>query len=58
MFVDGNMIRTVDRGANAGRVSKRPYRFSIAMVKKAGHWKWELFHGAVPGAEGAPAAAE
>ena len=51
VFVDGNMVRTVDRGESAGKVLKKPYRFSIAMVKKSGHWKWQLFHGAVPGAE-------
>jgi len=51
VFVDGNMIHTGDRGESAGKVSKKPYRFSIAMMKKGGLWKWQLFHGAVPGSE-------
>lgn len=50
VFVDGNMIHTGDRGASVGKNSVKSYRFSVAMVKKSGHWKWQLFHGAVPGA--------
>jgi uncharacterized protein (TIGR02246 family) len=51
VFVDGNMVHSVDRGAAAGKVSQKPYRFSIAMVRKEGRWRWQLFNGSVPGAE-------
>ncbi len=47
VFVDGNMLHT----RSDGQVSRMPYRFSIAMVKSGGAWRWQLFHGSVPGAE-------
>jgi uncharacterized protein (TIGR02246 family) len=51
VFVDGHMIRTGDRGGTAGKVVRDRYRFSIAMVRKDGRWRWQLFHGSVPGRE-------
>lgn len=46
-YVDGNMIH-----ARPGRpATRRPYRFSVAMVRRGGAWKWQMFHGAVPGGE-------
>ena len=50
-FVDGNMIHTRDKGSTAGKVTRMPYRFSIAMANNEGRWRWQLFHGSVPGAE-------
>ncbi len=51
VFVDGNMIRTGDRGDAAGKVGKGPYRFSIVMVRRPAGWKWQLFNGSVPAGE-------
>ncbi len=51
VFVDGNMIRTGDRGKAAGKTGTGPYRFSITMVKRDSGWKWQLFNGSVPGSE-------
>ena len=51
VFTDGNMIHSGDRGKSVGKVSTTPYRFSVTMIKKEGRWKWQLFHGSVPGAE-------
>ena len=46
-FVDGVMVRT---GA-AGEVSRNPYRFAVAMVRRGSTWKWQFFNGSVPGGE-------
>jgi SnoaL-like domain len=46
-FVGGAMVHT----AADGTATKRPYRFSIAMVKVGQTWRWQLFHGSVPGGE-------
>jgi ketosteroid isomerase-like protein len=46
-YVDGDMIHT----RADGRTTRRPYRFSLAMVKRAHVWKWQIFHGSVPGSE-------
>ncbi|HQU34783.1 MAG TPA: nuclear transport factor 2 family protein [Thermoanaerobaculaceae bacterium] len=46
-YVDGNMVHTGDNG----QAKKMPYRFSVAMVRTGGAWKWQLFDGAVPGGE-------
>jgi uncharacterized protein (TIGR02246 family) len=46
-YVDGNMLHT---GEN-GQVKQMRYRFSVAMVRTGGAWKWQLFDGAVPGGE-------
>jgi uncharacterized protein (TIGR02246 family) len=51
IFSDGNMIHTGDKGKATGKVSTKPYRFSITLVKHDGRWNWQLFHGSVPGAE-------
>lgn len=51
VFVDGHMIRTGDKGGTAGKVVRDRYRFSIAMARKDGRWRWQLFHGSVPGRE-------
>lgn len=51
VFVDGDMLRTGDRGAAKGKLGRSPYRFSVSMVRRDGHWRWQLFHGSVPGAE-------
>ncbi len=51
VFTDGNMIHTGDSGKVGGKVSTKPYRFSVTLVKHDGRWKWQLFHGSVPGAE-------
>jgi ketosteroid isomerase-like protein len=51
IFVDGKMVRTADRGAAVGKVGESPYRFSITMVKRDDRWRWQLFHGSVPGTE-------
>jgi uncharacterized protein (TIGR02246 family) len=51
VFVDGNMVRTGDRGDAVGKVGRSPYRFSIAMVRRGGSWRWQMFHGSVPGME-------
>jgi hypothetical protein len=51
VFVDGNMVRTGDRGNSVGKVGRSPYRFSITMVRRGGSWRWQMFHGSVPGAE-------
>lgn len=46
-YVDGNMIH-----ARPGRpATRRPYRFSVAMIRRGHTWKWQMFHGAVPGGE-------
>lgn len=47
VFVDGAMVHTRDNG----KVTRAPYRFSIAMVKRGREWRWQVFHGSVPGAE-------
>jgi hypothetical protein len=49
VFVDGNMVRTGDRGNAVGKVGRSPYRFSIALARRAGGWRWQMFHGSVPG---------
>ena len=51
IFSDGNMIHTGDKGKSTGKVSSKPYRFSVTLVKHDGRWKWQLFHGSVPGVE-------
>jgi len=51
IFSDGNMIHTGDKGKAQGKVSTKPYRFSVTLLKHDGKWKWQLFHGSVPGAE-------
>ena len=51
VFVDGNMVRTGDRGNEVGKVGRSPYRFSVVMVRRDGGWRWQVFHGSVPGAE-------
>lgn len=51
LFTDGNMIHTGDKGESAGTVAAKPYRFSVTLVKRDEVWKWQLFHGSVPGAE-------
>jgi ketosteroid isomerase-like protein len=47
VFVNGTMVHTRDNG----QVTRRPYRFSVAMVKRGQAWRWQLFHGSVPGGE-------
>ncbi len=47
VFVDGAMSHIREDG----KTSVMPYRFSIAMRKEAGAWRWTLFHGSVPGSE-------
>lgn len=51
VFVDGNMVRTGDKGTAAGKVVRDRYRYSVSMVRKDGTWRWQLFHGSVPGRE-------
>ncbi len=34
-------------GAGPG-VKRIPYRVSVVLEKRAGHWKWRLFHGSEP----------
>ena len=51
IFTDGNVIHTRDRGQGVGKVSTKSYRFSVALLKRIGNWKWKLFHGSVPGSE-------
>jgi uncharacterized protein (TIGR02246 family) len=50
-FVGGSMIRSGDQGSSAGKVARSPYRFSISMARREGQWRWQLFHGSVPGSE-------
>lgn len=50
-FVNGEMVRTGDRGAAAGKVGRNAYRITVTMVRKDGRWRWQHFHGSVPGAE-------
>jgi ketosteroid isomerase-like protein len=47
VFVDGAMLHTREDGT----VTRSPYRISLAMAKRDGHWRWQLFHGSVPGGE-------
>lgn len=47
VFVDGAMVHA---GAD-GATRRMPYRFAIVMVKRGSAWRWQLFNGAVPGAE-------
>lgn len=47
VFVDGSMVHTRD----SGQVTRSPYRFSVAMVKRGHLWRWQLFHGSVPRGE-------
>jgi hypothetical protein len=49
IFADGNMVHSGDRGKAAGKMSIKPYRFSVMLVNRDGRWKWLLFHGSVPG---------
>jgi uncharacterized protein (TIGR02246 family) len=51
VFVDGNMVRTGDRGAATGKVVQSRYRYSVSMVRKDGRWRWQLFHGSAPAQE-------
>lgn len=51
VFVDGNMIQTGDRGSSVGKSRSALYRFSIALVRRDGRWRWTLFHGDTPKAE-------
>jgi uncharacterized protein (TIGR02246 family) len=46
-FVDGAMVHT----ATDGKTTRRPYRFAVVMVKHSNAWRWQLFHGSVPGGE-------
>jgi ketosteroid isomerase-like protein len=47
VFVDGAMVHSRDNG----KVTRSPYRFSVAMVQRGRAWRWQVFHGSVPGAE-------
>lgn len=51
VFVDGKMVRRGDRGDAVGKVGQSPYRFSIAMVRRGGAWRWQMFNGSVPRGE-------
>jgi ketosteroid isomerase-like protein len=46
-YVDGDMLHTRDDG----KVSRRPYRYSLALVQRGSAWKMQMFHGSVPGGE-------
>lgn len=46
-YFDGRMLRRAPSGKEGGN----RYRFLIAMVKRDGAWKWQAFHGSVPGGE-------
>ncbi len=47
LFVEGSMVHT----PSAGAVRRIPYRFSLCLVRKAGIWRWQLFHGSIPRSE-------
>ena len=47
LFADGAMVHTRADGTSR----RTPYRFSVSLVRQGKAWKWQLFHGSVPGAE-------
>ncbi len=52
VYVGGPALRTVDQGPSGGAMTHEPYRYTVVMVREDGHWRWQLFHGSVPGAGG------